>query len=233
MITEESMLRKSLILLGLSLAVAACERTTTAPPDVMHAGEAASLSQAAGQGLVRTTFPSAEDPGIPFYARIYDDYIAIVDGWAVVSFYRDPGCVPADFNLLAFFDVPAAFGCPHTVEGFSLWHGAPFAGSPKIVQTQGTGAVPYWFIPAEAVLEVIQDGVLTIGELAALPGRLVGHASHFTETLHPDPDPVGGGGHPIDKLIQNAHGTLTDGRRFQYHVASVDSGGQTIRLRIW
>jgi hypothetical protein len=121
------------------------------------------------------------------------------------------------------------------VEGFALFHGAPFAGSPKVVQTQGSGAVPYWFIPAEAVLEAVQDGVLTIGELAALPGRLVGHASHFNETLHPSPNPpfLGGGGHPVPKLIQNAQGTLTDGRRFQYHVADVDGARGTIRLRFW
>jgi hypothetical protein len=121
------------------------------------------------------------------------------------------------------------------VEGFHLWHGAPFAAPPKIAQKQGTGAVPYWFIPDEAVLEAVQDGALTIGELAALPGLLVGHANHFAETLHPHSDPpfLGSGGHPKPKLIQNAHGSLTDGRRFQYHVATVDGGGGTIRLRFW
>jgi hypothetical protein len=207
---------------------------TLEPSSRIAAGEAASLSQGAGQGLVRTDWPSAEDPGPPYYARIYTDRVFIVDGWAVVPFYRDPSCIRPDFNLLDFIDIPGAFGCALTVEGFNLWHGAPFATPPpKIVQKQGTGAVPYWFIPAEAVLEAVQDNRLTIGELAGLPGRIVGNASQFTETLHPEPDPLGVGGHQVQKLIQNAHGTLADGRRFQFHVTIVQGTIRTIRLRIW
>jgi hypothetical protein len=34
-------------------------------------------------------------------------------------------------------------------------------------------------------------------------------------------------------MIQNAHGTLADGRRFQYHLTGLASGGGTIRLRFW
>jgi hypothetical protein len=206
---------------------------TLEPSSRFAAGEAASLSQGAGQGLVRTDWPSAEDPGPPYYARIYTDRVFIVDGWAIVPFYRDPTCIRPDFNLLDFIDIPAAFGCALTVEGFHLWHGAPFAAVPKIVQKQGTGAVPYWFIPAEAVLEAMQDESLTIGELAAIPGRIVGHARSFSETLHPEPDPEIGGGHPAPKLIQNAHGTLEDSRRFQFHVTVVQGTIRTIRLRFW
>jgi hypothetical protein len=207
----------------------------TAPPlgpaDEIAAAKAA---QAAGAGLVRTTWPSAEDPGMPFYARFAAPQVFVVDGWVVIPFYRDPACIPSDFNLLEVFDVPAAFGCPHTVDGISLWHGAPFTGAPKIIQMQGTGAVPYWFIPADAVLESMQDGVVTIGELAALPGRIVGHANYFTEALHPSPDPAGGGGHPAPMLNQNAHGTLDDdGRRFQFHVVVVQGTIRTIRLRFF
>jgi hypothetical protein len=207
---------------------------TLEPSSRIAAGEAASLSQGAGQGLVRTDWPSAEDGGPPYYARIYTDRVFIVDGWAVVPFYRGPDCIPADFNLLDFINIPAAFGCPLTVEGFHLWRGAPFAAPPWISQKQGTGAVPYWFIPADAVLEAMQDNRLTIGELAALPGRIVGHASQFTETLHPEPDPERGGGHPAPMLNQNAHGTLDDdGRRFQFHVVVVQGTIRTIRLRFF
>jgi hypothetical protein len=230
------MLSRSLILLGLSVAVAACEGTSTAPPNVRHADGAALLSPGgSAAGLVRTTWPDQNDPGMPFYARLYAEQILIVDGWVVVAFYRDPDCIPADFNLLGFFDPPAAFGCAPTVEGFTLWHGAPFGGAPKVIQMHGTGAVPYWFIPVGAVMEAVQDGVLTIGELDALAGVVKGHASHFAETLHPHPNPpfLGGGGHPVPKLIQHASGVLTDGRRFQYHIATVDGGGGTTRLRFW
>jgi hypothetical protein len=199
-----------------------------------HDSAAASVVMAAGSGLVRTPFPFANDPGPPYYARLYADRVFIVEGWAIVPFYRDPTCIRPDFNLLDFIDIPAAFGCALTVEGFQLWRGAPFAAPPHMSQKQGTGAVPYWFIPAGAVLEAMQDERLTIGELAALPGRIVAHASQFTETLHPTPDPeFGGGGHPVSKLIQNAHGTLDDGRRFQFHVVVVQGTISTIRLRFW
>jgi hypothetical protein len=189
----------------------------------------------AGPGLVRTEWPSAEDPGPPFYARV--DSLpphAIEDGaWTAIVFYRDPSCVPADFNLLDFFDAPRAFGCSLTVEGASLWHSEPFVGSPKIVGSSGTGAVPVWFVPADVFRDATEDGVLTTGELAGLDGLVVGHANQFNETLHPSPLPpeAGGGGHPNSKLIISAHGRLDDGSRFILHVVSVSNGVRAVRIQ--
>ena len=40
--------------------------------------------------------------------------------WAAIPFYRPADCIPADFNLLDFFD-PAAFACPSYVSGFEIW----------------------------------------------------------------------------------------------------------------
>ncbi len=233
------MSRKTMILLALPLMIAACERAPTAPVGSNVADAATPHVNAANSSaLVRTTWPSDDDPGPPFYARIdgVPPHILIVDGWAVIFFYRDPTCIPADFNLLEFFHAPAAFGCALAVEGFSLWKSEPFLGAPKIVQTQGTGAVPFWFIPAGVVLDAMQDAVLTIGELAGLEGRLVGAATHFSEVLHPSPLPpfLGGGGHPKPKLIVNAQGSLLeDGRRFQFHLTRVDPEVRSARLRMW
>lgn len=225
---------RALILPGL-LVLVACERSTTAPADTLAPGEAPLLAQTAGEGgLVRTTWPSAEDPGPPFYARTAPPPrpIHIVDGWSVIQFYRDPACIRPDFNLLAFFDPPAAFGCPLVVEGFALWDGEPFVGAPKMAHQRGMGAVPFWFIPADAVLGAIEDGVLTIGELAALPGLIVGYATYFNDTQHPTAPPeFGGGGHRNPVLTQNARGTLEDGRGFQYHLTAVKGEVKTIRLR--
>lgn len=182
-------------------------------------------SALAADGLVRTTWPSAEDPGLPFYARLGGAAPPLFyqDGeWAAVVFYRDPGCVREDFNLLLQFDVPGAFACPHTVSGFHLWHGEAFNGSPKAATITGTG-VPVWFAPVDAVSQAVQDGVLTIGELASLEGLVVGHADRFNEAIHPHPLPpeLGGGGHATPKLTLNAHGRLEDGRRFDLHIAQV------------
>jgi hypothetical protein len=236
-ITERAPSRtpKMLILLGLPLLIVGCEQSPIAPAERLTADDAPLLASEAGAGLVRTTWPSAEDPGLPYYARITSEVMLVVDGWAVIPFYRDPACVPAGFNLLDFFDAPAAFGCPLTVQGFSLWRGEAFVGSPKVLHSQGAGAVPFWFVPAETVSAAAQDGVLTIGELESLSGRIAGHATHFDEVLHPQSLPpfLGGGGHPNPKGILKAQGTLEDGRRFQFHVVAQDADEKSIRLRFW
>ena len=46
---------------------------------------------------------------VPFYARL-ERYGFVSDGeWVAVFFYRPPGCVRPEFNLLDFFDVPRLF----------------------------------------------------------------------------------------------------------------------------
>lgn len=232
------MLKHVLPWLGLPLMLGACEHSATAPAK-MPGAEGAALQVPSADRLVASPWPSSTDPGVPYYARIEPapSHFYIVNGLAVIAFYRDPGCIREDFNLLAFFDAPAAFGCSLTVEGFSLWEGEPFGGgAPKISQALGMGAVPFWFIPADVVLDAAQDGMLTIGELAALPGRITGSATEFSETLHPGaiplPPPLGGGGHPHPAFIQTARGTLEDGRSFEYHVTTVKDELVDIRLRI-
>ena len=42
-----------------------------------------------------------DDVQVPFYARTIEG-----QKWTSVIFYRPPGCVPRDFNLVSFFDVP-------------------------------------------------------------------------------------------------------------------------------
>jgi hypothetical protein len=188
----------------------------------------------AGAGLVRTSWPSAEDPGMPFYARVelLPPYIFNDGEWAAVIFYRDPACVPVDFNLIGVFDVPAAFSCPHTVQGVSLWHEAPFNGAPKIITIEAMGAVPVWFVPWAAVQDQAKaGGVLTIADLQQIEGRLVGYAGQYREELQPHSDPAfGGGGHPNPKMIVNAQGSLEDGRSFHLHITWVHDQVQAIRI---
>jgi hypothetical protein len=228
------MRERALTLFGVPLLLAACERSVTAPDAALDEAHAAVIAEAASESrLVRSPWPSAQDPGPPFYARIEPapPHLYTVDGMAVVAFYREPGCIRPDFNLLSFFDAPAAFGCSLAVEGFSIWQGAPFIGTPKVAETDGLGAVTFWFIPADAGLHAVEGGVLTIGELAALPGRLVGHATQFGEMLHPGLGPNGGGHeHPMFSL--SARGTLEDGRAFEYHVTTANHALVAIRLRI-
>lgn len=231
------MSRQAGILIAVLLVlVAGCDvRSPAEPGPELAAGTGTLASAASSQGLTKTVFPSPEFPGGPFYARINDHSpFAFTDGgWAGIPFYRDPGCVRPDFNLLLFLDVPAAWACPMTVHGFALWAGEVGAGSPHTLITHGTGAVPVWFVPEGAFLGAVADGELTIGELASLPGRLVGLASHFEEMLQPIPlsPELGGGGHPVVKGKLSALGTLEDGRAFQMHVSGVHDGPQNVRIR--
>jgi hypothetical protein len=212
------------LFLPILVLLLACERAPTAP---LSASRLDVTPQAQLSGLVRTTWPSADDPGPPFYARIepFAPHVFVADGWAVIVFYREPECIPGAFNLLVFFAGPAAFACPLTIEGSSLWHGAPFSGTPKIAQAAGTGAVPIWFIPASEVIAAMQDNVLTVPELSALPGVLMGEATVFNETLHPQD------GHRNPMLVINARGDLEDGRTFQYHLALIGIEVKSTHLR--
>jgi hypothetical protein len=223
----------------LLVLVAGCDGRLPAEPAAEVAATTGTLASAASsQGLTRTVFPSPEDPGGPFYARTLDrPPFAIVDGgWAAIPFYRDPECLAAnrpDFNLLLFFDVPAAWACPMTIHGFSLWAGEPGVGAPHTLIAHGAGAVPVWFVPEEVFLGAVADGELTIGELASLSGRLVGLASHFEEVLQPAPLPpeLGGGGHPVRKAKLNALGTLEDGRAFRVHVFALHGDSQNVQIQ--
>lgn len=162
----------------------------------------------AGNAAVRQSIPD-EQAGPPFYARIEAQAIH-TDEWAAIPFYRDPSCVPADFNLLSFFDIPRAFSCSLTVEGFVVWKNGPppqdFAPMQQVLRE--AGPVPVWLVSWPELESAMADGVLTIVELAALPSLQTGHADSFHEVLHP----LAGAQRGMIQL--NARGTLADGRSF-------------------
>jgi hypothetical protein len=144
----------------------------------------------------------------PFYARIESGDIFRTDEWAVIAFYRPPACVPAGFNSLALFDVPGALACgPSTIDGFTIWRNAPQT-DPAPIQAEyhGLGAVPIWFVRWPELEDAVADDVLTIGELAGMPSRLVGSASFYEETLHPEQSAQVG---ELEFVVQ---GTLECGR---------------------
>jgi hypothetical protein len=189
----------------------------------------------AGEGLVRTTWPSAEDPGAPIYARVGEPTGPVFynDGvWAAIVFYRDPGCIPPDFNLLEFFAFDS-FGCDLTVSGFTLWEVEPGSAPPKIHNSTGS-VVPVWFVPLDVALAAAADGILTIGELAGLEGLRKGVADRFNETLRPIPFPpeLGGGGHHSPGLIMDAKGDLEDGGRFAFHLTRVEPDVKAVKITL-
>jgi len=158
---------------------------------------------------------------LPFYARVEPDLVIADGDVAMVYFYRPPGCIPPDFNLLDFFDVPRVFACgPPTTDGFNIWETEPFLDpAPYQSNLHGLGAVPVWFVDTSGYMAAISDGELTIGELESLD-PLVGAASLFTEVLHPD------GGANVSKFAVRMKGHLDDGRSFLANISRVNGNDQ-------
>ena len=154
----------------------------------------AAVSAIGLQANVLLQFSPTVGGGIPAYARIErlgDGHVLVHnDGhWAAITFYRDPSCVPPDFDLLGFFDAPRSFGCALTVEGFEIWRHGPWAGDAGPIQTVsfGLGEVPIWFVETAELQDKVADDLLTLGELEACATLRKGVASSFKETLHPYP----------------------------------------------
>ncbi len=191
-----------------TLLVEEVEISSNAPPDVESNGVTAGDESG---GPVRVE----NSDGPPFYARFGENETFSDGERVVIVFYRQPDCIPADFNLNQFFhfpgeDSPGAYACaPPTVKVFETWETALGEGpAPLVAESMGTGAVPVWFFSAEEIEMALADGVVTIGDLADLPSRQVGTASTYNELLHPSQSNE-------DPLIQfTAEGTLEDGRDF-------------------
>ena len=175
----------------------------------------------AAQAQIRLDVPEDRQPR--FYADFGQGFLPHTEEWAVVIFYRTPACVPADFNLLDFFDAPPRpFSCAMHIEGFLLWRSLddPYAAE---ILLHGTGAVPVWFVRWPELQAAIADDVLTIGELAALPSLLIGSASFFLESIRNDIVQQRGGN---EALV--ASGTLADGRSFQVELTEKLRAGEPL-----
>jgi hypothetical protein len=145
----------------------------------------------------------------PMYARIIDnlesDYVPIV-------FYRPPNCVNPAFDLLLYFDVPAAFFCtPLTIEGFAIFEDfAP--GVPPFQQNFKGDNVPFVFVE-RAVYNMIATDGLTIGDLYEY--GLWGTATSYKEVLSPKPGPA-----QVGFVNIQAKGMLDDETPFSFHVVA-------------
>jgi hypothetical protein len=159
-----------MLALACTAAMAGCGSNRAAEPTDVDALFSAG-------GLVSLSIPD-QDPGPPFYARV-GLQILRANGYIPIPFYRDPSCVPQDFNLLAFYHFPGpagpgAFACAGTMTGTMLIEpDAPLGTFPRQVNLAGTN-VPFWFVPAAQFDAATQDDVLTISELggAAAAARI-------------------------------------------------------------
>ena len=197
--------------------------TLAAPISVLYTAllALAVLSPTPARADVRTTFsPEEKYSGPPYYAFLDRPPLGEIfrDGdWVAVPFVRDPNCVALKrptFNLLDSADVPAAFDCVLTVNGFAIWKNGPPPTDLVPIQSyySGLGSVPVWFVRWTELQAAIADDVLTIGELRSLPSLIVGTASFFEAVEQPGSfRPQGFGNGKIEVI---ALGMLSDGRRF-------------------
>lgn len=195
------------------LALAACQGdglSSTAPPEA----DALEAAASAANAVHRVSFP-AEDPGPPIYARMTTLRNQIFsDGeYVAIPFYRDPECVPPDFNLLEGLhppgpEGPGAFGCELMVDGhFIIESDAPLGTFP--IRAVTNGPAPVWFVPWSELEAAIADGQLTMPELLAL-NPLRGTADRFNEMLAPREE--------NHHVVITSRGRLEGGDRFQFNV---------------
>jgi hypothetical protein len=158
-------------------------------------------------------------PGPPFYAQTShmlgsEPEFYHTDEWIAVPFFRDPECVPEDFNLLDAFDLNA-FGCTLTIQGFEIWPTPPSEGglAPLVLVGWGLGAVPIYFIRWNEFQTAVADRLLTITELQALRSLRIGFASFFSVVNHP-------GLYTDPGVRMSGRGVLEDGRQFQFQAVA-------------
>lgn len=186
----------------------------------------------AANAEVRLEIPR-ETFGPPFYARLefpaVDPAIVPHNGeWAAVVLYRRTDCIPADFNLLAVFDAPRAFGCPlNDITGYEVWATAPGADpAPAYSRLIGRSGVPVLFVRHSEFLGAIADGVLTFPELRGLPSARIGIAEQYNELLRPSQSNAS----PL--LHITAQGRFEDRRGFRLRwTLSRDAGAAANRSR--
>lgn len=223
------------IALTLVPVLAACQDSPTAPsaPTAGHLTLELPLDTP-GVGLVRVAFPE-QDPGGPFYARVspYPEFLnqVFTDGRTVaIPIYRDPSCIPGDFNLFQAFDFPSeagpgAFGCPLLVSGtFLIEPGAPLGTFPVQVNTRGPAQI--WFVDHDEFVTRTSDGILPMARLAEeFTSLRIGTADHFMELLRPRLD-------ARHQVVITSHGSLADGGRFRLSVNHMNNELRSISIRL-
>ncbi|GAB2775595.1 hypothetical protein [Salinimicrobium soli] len=193
--------------------------------------EAAAMSSH-GNGLVKQTFPSGDNPGPPLYASglslgMTDFGATRTDGeWVVITFVREPTCdaLPGDYNLLSAPNIPAVFMCPLTIEG-TVWLRDPSNPlNPVKAQHRGLGSVPIYFVGLSEFETAVMDGVLTIEDLNDFSSLLIGYASYQMDVIQ-FPQNGRPGMHSIV-----SRGELQDGRSFEHN--SVVVGNENVHTTI-
>ncbi len=194
--------------------------------------------QLPGQPGLQLDFP-AQSPGIPAYARLellvpnFD--VPNTRRWAAIVFYRDPACVPPDFDLGQFFHLPGptglgAFACPLLVEGHEIWQNGPDTDrAPMYVRTRNAVPnLPIWFVEWNELRPILESGQVFIGDITALPSLVRGSAYWYEEALYPN------GTAEIPGITLRSEGTFEGGGKFRLKWHFTDQGAEDeVTIRLW
>ena len=204
-------MRRITRILLVTFAVSACGdgfRPTEPAPGPTPAALPDGASLTAGGPIIRHHPGESLGPG--YYALFDRTFMPNDGGWVGIVFIRLPECVRPDFNLLDWFDRPAAFSCQLTAEGDEWWHSLSEP-PPFQLRERGLGAVPVYFVRLSELEVAIADDVLTLSELRALPSLKIGNASYLLQVAHNSNQ---GANHGHETLV--SLGTLGDGRTFEF-----------------
>jgi hypothetical protein len=207
---------------------AAFQRILRLAPSMVGAFVCLGLAQLASSAD-RVVFPD-EQPVIPAYARFETvSDLGFTDRvWFVIPFYRDPACVPRDFNLLDFLDSPRAWECddliPPYIEGFAI-RSQPLPAPPEHFFASGLDGMPVWFVAFDELQDVATKnrGTITIKDLKKMGSLRTGVADFYVEEIQTGVNPVSS--HRIvtrGKLLDGtsflavySHGSATDVPKIQ------------------
>lgn len=191
-----------------------------------------------GQPGMQLEFP-AQSPGVPAYARLellvpnFD--VPNNKHWAAIVFYRDPACVPKDFDLGQFFHLPGpqglgAFACPLLIEGHEIWQNGPDTDlAPIYVRARNAVPnLPIWFVAWNELQPILESGQVFIGDIAGLPSLVRGSAYWYEEALYPN------GVTETPGITLRSTGTLEDGGVFRLKWHFTDQGAEDkVTIHLW
>lgn len=130
-------------------------------------------------------FPD-EDPGIPIYGRVGPilNQFFVAGDQLVIPFYRNPECIPEHFNLLNYYDPPAAFGCELMVQGRFVIEKDAEEGQFPIMAHTTSSEVSLWIVDWAGFQSLMAEGAVTIVDIEAL-NPLKATALQYEEYLSP------------------------------------------------
>jgi len=182
-------------------------------------------SHAQAQGLPHLALAKynipVESPGHPYYAHLSsfgDSWMAPGnDEWTVIIFYRDPACIPAEFDMSVGLDFPGPQGlgflaCPATYEGYQLHFSSPdpFLNPDYLFMRNSTLEMPMWFVSTRELRELFERGFFQMADIETLPSRVSASAWQFEAQMEPY------GFNPELKVRFNARGRLETGGQFSF-----------------